>query len=172
MKLWDTTTGQFVRALSANEQNDSRVLAFSSDDRLIAIVGASSKTIRIIDVATGRELRALRTGANEDNSEPKQAFLDAIDPKTISDLKQRGITSSEGIVDAIESLGTIANEKFPVGHALTMSLDGRYLISRHMFLKHLVTEIWDMTTGTPVKDRKSTRLNSSHLVISYAVFCL
>src|SRR5256885_10134847 len=26
--------------------------------------------------------------------------------------------------------------------------------------------------GTPVVDRKSTRLNSSHLVISYAVFCL
>src|SRR5256885_7320964 len=25
---------------------------------------------------------------------------------------------------------------------------------------------------TPVTDRKSTRLNSSHLVISYAVFCL
>src|SRR2546426_9155510 len=26
--------------------------------------------------------------------------------------------------------------------------------------------------GDPVRDRKSTRLNSSHLVISYAVFCL
>src|SRR5256885_3983359 len=26
--------------------------------------------------------------------------------------------------------------------------------------------------GAPVLDRKSTRLNSSHLVISYAVFCL
>src|SRR2546426_9266304 len=26
--------------------------------------------------------------------------------------------------------------------------------------------------GTPGVDRKSTRLNSSHLVISYAVFCL
>src|SRR2546426_7106070 len=26
--------------------------------------------------------------------------------------------------------------------------------------------------GHPVTDRKSTRLNSSHLVISYAVFCL
>src|SRR5688500_19623658 len=26
--------------------------------------------------------------------------------------------------------------------------------------------------GRPVEDRKSTRLNSSHLVISYAVFCL
>src|SRR5256885_6407627 len=26
--------------------------------------------------------------------------------------------------------------------------------------------------GSPLTDRKSTRLNSSHLVISYAVFCL
>src|SRR5256885_3261360 len=26
--------------------------------------------------------------------------------------------------------------------------------------------------ATPTSDRKSTRLNSSHLVISYAVFCL
>src|SRR5256885_8590020 len=26
--------------------------------------------------------------------------------------------------------------------------------------------------GRPPRDRKSTRLNSSHLVISYAVFCL
>src|SRR5256885_12783983 len=26
--------------------------------------------------------------------------------------------------------------------------------------------------GHPLRDRKSTRLNSSHLVISYAVFCL
>src|SRR5438034_3272548 len=28
------------------------------------------------------------------------------------------------------------------------------------------------TSGTDVSDRKSTRLNSSHTVISYAVFCL
>src|SRR5256885_7666022 len=27
-------------------------------------------------------------------------------------------------------------------------------------------------SGQPQQDRKSTRLNSSHLVISYAVFCL
>src|SRR2546426_2104811 len=27
-------------------------------------------------------------------------------------------------------------------------------------------------TARPCRDRKSTRLNSSHLVISYAVFCL
>src|SRR5256885_15666447 len=28
------------------------------------------------------------------------------------------------------------------------------------------------TTASSARDRKSTRLNSSHLVISYAVFCL
>src|SRR2546426_8473217 len=30
----------------------------------------------------------------------------------------------------------------------------------------------DLDRGRPRVDRKSTRLNSSHLVISYAVFCL
>src|SRR5688500_19131570 len=30
----------------------------------------------------------------------------------------------------------------------------------------------DLNTPLGLKDRKSTRLNSSHLVISYAVFCL
>src|SRR5256885_6277690 len=29
-----------------------------------------------------------------------------------------------------------------------------------------------MVRDAPLRDRKSTRLNSSHLVISYAVFCL
>src|SRR5256885_5229280 len=33
-------------------------------------------------------------------------------------------------------------------------------------------ELADMTEASGAEDRKSTRLNSSHLVISYAVFCL
>src|SRR5205807_8237014 len=33
-------------------------------------------------------------------------------------------------------------------------------------------DVDDRTGVAPVLDRKSTRLNSSHLVISYAVFCL
>src|SRR5262245_65029339 len=31
---------------------------------------------------------------------------------------------------------------------------------------------WEMSHRNPMIDRKSTRLNSSHLGISYAVFCL
>src|SRR5256885_11244796 len=33
-------------------------------------------------------------------------------------------------------------------------------------------DTWLSFAGPPAEDRKSTRLNSSHLVISYAVFCL
>src|SRR5256885_13117005 len=43
-------------------------------------------------------------------------------------------------------------------------------------VKHLVAAFDDpsvgVASGRDVRDRKSTRLNSSHLVISYAVFCL
>src|SRR5436190_11360013 len=34
------------------------------------------------------------------------------------------------------------------------------------------TTTLDFGRGAPARDRKSTRLNSSHTVISYAVFCL
>src|SRR5256885_12767093 len=36
----------------------------------------------------------------------------------------------------------------------------------------LVDDMRALLREPPVPDRKSTRLNSSHLVISYAVFCL
>src|SRR5690625_6569043 len=36
----------------------------------------------------------------------------------------------------------------------------------------VVTPWWDDTSEVTKKDRKSTRLNSSHVAISYAVFCL
>src|SRR5688500_19291921 len=35
-----------------------------------------------------------------------------------------------------------------------------------------VTSAWEVAGGFARQDRKSTRLNSSHLVISYAVFCM
>src|SRR5256885_13222425 len=49
--------------------------------------------------------------------------------------------------------------------------DGRRELRPHAeeFLEHLLA---GGSLDAPVLDRKSTRLNSSHLVISYAVFCL
>src|SRR5690606_41615601 len=39
-------------------------------------------------------------------------------------------------------------------------------------LEHMIAELSDDRTGIAQRDRKSTRLNSSHVKISYAVFCL
>src|SRR5256885_6776805 len=41
-------------------------------------------------------------------------------------------------------------------------------LNRHLAFRSIETE----AQRFPASDRKSTRLNSSHLVISYAVFCL
>src|SRR2546426_8956762 len=64
-------------------------------------------------------------------------------------------------------------------------LEGRLLVRGELDLDHLLdaratelhrnADVEPSDTVLPVEvggDRKSTRLNSSHLVISYAVFCL
>jgi len=152
VKLFDAMTGEFMRELKSNvAQDETRVISFSSDDRFLAIAGGS-KTISIIDVATGSELRALRTSTREQNASAElTAFVNSLDPKTLADFRARGIRSPEQIVAAVEALGAVANEKFPVGNAVSMSLDGRYLISRRLLLKTVLTEIWDTRTGTPVR---------------------
>src|SRR2546426_9082068 len=70
-------------------------------------------------------------------------------------------------------------------HALVVGRDGRLLgrgyreFTQHFprpgEVEHDAEEIFRVTVEAAreaIRDRKSTRLNSSHLVISYAVFCL
>src|SRR2546426_7831542 len=49
---------------------------------------------------------------------------------------------------------------------------GRTPVSHHQRLNVKPTEWSRNSRRLSLEDRKSTRLNSSHLVISYAVFCL
>src|SRR5256884_5377875 len=44
--------------------------------------------------------------------------------------------------------------------------------AKHLFGDFTLAPIIEVASGRPYKDRKSTRLNSSHGYISYAVFCL
>src|SRR3712207_8282727 len=48
------------------------------------------------------------------------------------------------------------------------------LQSQHLFggTQRVLTQVREKAAGTEATDRKSTRLNSSHANISYAVFCL
>src|SRR3712207_8175605 len=44
--------------------------------------------------------------------------------------------------------------------------------TRSPIIARTVTELFGSEPSSEIKDRKSTRLNSSHANISYAVFCL
>src|SRR5256885_4806046 len=47
-----------------------------------------------------------------------------------------------------------------------------YVAYARLGVEHHLNPYVHAPTAIPHEDRKSTRLNSSHLVISYAVFCL
>ncbi|MEP6922325.1 MAG: caspase family protein [bacterium] len=154
MKLWDAATGQLLRELSMNGAASTRVINFNHDGSLIATVGAGAKAIRIIDTATGHEIRTLRTGTTDDASRAEQAaFIKTIDPKTMAALQKRDITTPDQIIEAVEALGTISSEKLQAGGAVSFSPDGRFLISNQMLLKNLVTEVWDTAAGTLVRGK-------------------
>src|SRR3712207_7665403 len=72
-----------------------------------------------------------------------------------------------GLADTFRTGGPHAVEAF--GTKLVVFADSRGALHvLDAFCRHMGG---DLTMGT-VKDRKSTRLNSSHANISYAVFCL
>lgn len=153
-KLWDATTGQFIRALKSGGgvRSGARVISFSHDGKMIATVAAGSRVVGLFEAATGQELRALRTATTGDNEQAEQAaFIKAIDPKIMAKLQERGVATPEQIIEAVEAIGTVSNDKSQVGDGVGFSPDGRLLISRHMLLKKMVTEVWDASTGTLVR---------------------
>ncbi len=152
MKLWDAATGQLIRELSTSGVAGARVVSFNRDGSLIATVAAGAKAVRIIESATGTEFRTLETGTTDNVTRAEQAaFIKAIDPKTLATLQKRDITTPEQIIEAVEAMATISSEKFQAGGAVSFSSDGRFLISNHVLLKKLATEVWDTAAGTLVR---------------------
>jgi len=135
------------------------VISFNRDGSLIAAVAAGAKAIRIIESATGHELRTLQTGTTDAVDRAEQAaFIKTIDPKTMAELQKRDITTPEQIIEAVEAMGTISSEKLQSGGAVSFSPDGRFLISSHVLLKNLATEVWDTAAGTLVRGNNDASL--------------
>src|SRR5205807_3690090 len=74
--------------------------------------------------------------------------------------------TSKGILAGVPATST--------AHRQRLEIDGTPFLFQHGYRFGKVTYITRLPLGKnmTVLDRKSTRLNSSHLVISYAVFCL
>src|SRR5688500_19238325 len=84
-----------------------------------------------------------------------------------SDLERKQDVAVDTVIalDAAEQRRVLARRLFagdhaPVGHSAVQ------------ILPSLFAEFWVIALQSEYRDRKSTRLNSSHIVISYAVFCL
>ncbi|MGI9167073.1 MAG: caspase family protein [Pyrinomonadaceae bacterium] len=160
MKLWDATTGQPIRDLkTAGDEKGARVISSSRDGSLIATVAAGAKAIRIIEAGTGHEFRILQTGMTDAGARAEQAaFIKTIDPKMMARLQKRDSTTPEQIIEAVEAIGTITSEKLQAGGAVSFSPDGRFLISNHVILKNLLTEVWDAAAGTLVRSNYDAAL--------------
>lgn len=153
LKLWDATTGQLIRELNApgDPATNFRVISFSREGSLIAAVAPGSKAIRIFATNTGSEILTLQTRGIDPGSSSKQAaFVKSIDAKTMSILQKRDITTPEQMIEAVEAMAAVSSDKFQAGRAVGFSPDGRFLISRQMVLKNLLSEVWDSQTGTLV----------------------
>src|SRR6266516_7943246 len=73
-------------------------------------------------------------------------------------LQKRDSTTPEQIIEAIEAMGNISSEKLQAGGAVSFSPDGRFLISSHVLLKNLATEVWDTAAGTLVRGNDDASL--------------
>src|SRR6185436_3197865 len=125
-----------------------RVISFSRDGSLIAAVAPGSKAIRILATTTGSGILTLQTRAVDPGLRSTQAaFIKSIDSKTLDILRKRDITTPEQMIEAVEAMATLSSDKFQAGRAVGFSPDGRFLISRQMVLKNLLTEVWDSQTG-------------------------
>src|SRR5690554_7643723 len=67
-----------------------------------------------------------------------------------------------GVINDIVALGAVARERGVLFHVDAAQSTGKLAIN----VKQLPVDLMSF------RDRKSTRLNSSHVRISYAVFCL
>ncbi|PWT91217.1 MAG: hypothetical protein C5B55_08505, partial [Blastocatellia bacterium] len=161
LKLWDAATGQLIRDLRTNGDQllAPRVLSFNRDTSQIAVVTRGSKVIRIFESSTGKELTTLQTGTTVDVTPAERAaFIKTIDSKTMATLQKRDITTPEEIIDAVDAMAAFASEKPLAGSAVSFSTDGRFLISNHMLLKNLKSEVWDITAGMLVSDNNNASL--------------
>src|SRR2546426_5556468 len=86
--------------------------------------------------------------------------------------RPRLLGNATGVGDVAWIDGKRPGEVLEPGAREHLRLDQRRHGEPTRALRELETTDLHTLVGLGVRDRKSTRLNSSHLVISYAVFCL
>src|SRR5690554_7110508 len=105
---------------------------------------------------------------NEESLIPQQQYFNTKVQITTNDVPETaGTYSISNKLDFIENISF--NYKRDESQLQYQDFSG----IKHMKLSHSLPDlISELKSDSKIKDRKSTRLNSSHVRISYAVFCL
>src|SRR2546422_3351598 len=81
--------------------------------------------------------------------------------------------AEDGIRDvAVTGVSDVCSSDLPPGASLVRSSPATFFITRPPLCTRRPSPVTKVTPSRWSRDRKSTRLNSSHGYISYAVFCL
>src|SRR6266850_4271976 len=88
------------------------------------------------------------------------------------DTETTGIQGGTGMCPFLVGLGCFAGDEFHMLQYFIRDFDEEPSMLHALGERLSGFELVVTYNGTAFEDRKSTRLNSSHLVISYAVFCL
>src|SRR5690606_42159691 len=103
---------------------------------------------------------------------PSLSFLDTLTPVTytlsLHDALPISLTEAARPL-SVTDLAALCDLPVTTVHRMTAQLEKRNLVKRAIGSKKLIVGAGLVRLGV---DRKSTRLNSSHVKISYAVFCL
>src|SRR5690554_4466688 len=150
----DLSTNEVTNDLFLSINN--RQLGDTGNDMLlygnkIYIVISVSSTVEVIDRNTLVSIKQIPFNHNNQSQQPRN--LASHNGKVF-------VSSYDGYVSAIDTSSLTVTNRIKVGR----NPEGICISNNSLFVAN--------SGGLDYKDRKSTRLNSSHVRISYAVFCL
>src|SRR5579883_913606 len=80
------------------------------------------------------------------------------------------VKTSLHVSTGVVVMGSDINSRVPLIKTMVQGVDQKLSIQGSS-LKGCIRSVYEAITNSTLTDRKSTRLNSSHVKISYAVFC-
>src|SRR5438132_2974075 len=181
IRIWEVDTGRMLRILRGHSDT-VRCLAFSPDGQMLAS-GSTDRTIRLWNPKTGEFIRMLF--GRYDHAVHSLSF--SPDGLMLARANENRDIKIWEVSTATELLSLLPRDVYDRHWNIctVFSPDGRLLASGNDVGGMTLFEVLpsgqelcavdghksDPFDGT-IEDRNSTRLNSSHTVISYAVFCL
>ncbi|HKB36639.1 MAG TPA: hypothetical protein VKD72_09310, partial [Gemmataceae bacterium] len=169
LKLYDLTADRFVERFPGFK-GDAQVLAFAPDGKTLVTVDHGNATVRVWDVAAGKELRSFRVAREDEKTRPHSVWSASLSPDgaTLAVTYQRGDDSTALIGPYAVRLYDVATgtERHDLpGHlyyvsAPAFSPDGKLVVTvspalSDFFQKQLKRPanqvfVWDVKTGKRV----------------------